>query len=195
MQAMTRQRPRLAAHHLRVSAMSALLARHLGLEEDVVRDIGRAGSLHDIGMTLLPDDLLDEEGLLGICEKELIHRHSAWAGEILELAHDPELVLAARVALQHHERWDGSGYPFGLAGEEICLAARIVAVCAVYDALRHPRPGKLPLDHQAAVGVLVRGDSQAKASAFDPAVRDMFVAHGRDFQRIAEDWSQLPLAA
>ncbi len=191
---MMMEHPRLAAHHQRVSAMSALLARRLGLRDAEISDIGRAGSLHDIGMTLLPGDLLDQEGLLSFNEKELIHRHSAWGSEIIELADEPDLALAAEVALQHHERWDGSGYPFGLAGEEICLAARIVAVCAVYDALRHPRRGKSPLGHEAAIGVIVHGDSQNGPSAFDPVVRDIFVKYGKDFERIADDWSQLPPA-
>lgn len=187
--------PRLAAHHRRVSAMSALLAAHLGLGEAQAAAVGRAGALHDIGMAVLPEELLEQHGLLSAKEKTLIHEHSAWGHEILELTQDPDLRLAARVALEHHERWDGSGYPHGLRGEEICLAARIVAICAVYDALRNPRPGRRPLGHAAALAVLRCGDAQSRATAFDPAVRKVFVAFQDDFRCIAEEVGHLALAA
>lgn len=187
--------PTLIAHHRRVSAMSALLARRLGLDETEAREIGRAGSLHDIGMALLPQDLLDRQSLLSVREKEMIHQHSAWGHDMLAMEEDPALSLAARVALEHHERWDGSGYPFGLKGEEICLAARIIAVCAVYDALRHPRRGKSALDHDGAIAVLCHGDDQSGPDAFDPRVREVFVRFGEDFRRIAENRDGIAMAA
>jgi putative two-component system response regulator len=180
--------PRLVAHHRRVGRMSAALARRSGCSETEALEIGRAGALHNIGMALLPPELVDQPGLLSTNEKELVHRHSRWGQEILDMAVEPGLKLAALVALQHHERWDGSGYPCGLAGGEICLGARIVAICAVYDALRHPRPGKAPLSHRAAVRVLCEGDAQSGARAFDPALRDVFVRFQDEFRLIAEGW-------
>lgn len=178
--------PRLSGHHRRVSAMSEALALRLGLEPEEAEAIGKAGGLHDIGMALLPDEMLDSGALLSGKEKELMHGHSAWGRDVLELTGDPSLALAARVAYEHHERWNGSGYPQGLKGEEICLAARVVAVCAVYDALRHPRPGKSARGHEAALDVLVNGDFESGPDAFDPEICAAFALHGAEFRRIAE---------
>jgi putative two-component system response regulator len=176
---------RLAAHHERVGLMSEALALRVGLGAREAGTIGRAGALHDIGMALLPQDMLDQPGPLSGNEKEQVHRHGLWGHQLLEMGGDPADALAAKVALQHHERWDGSGYPFGLAGEEICLAARIVAVCGVYDALRNPRPGQAPLDHDDALDVLRHGDARSRAAAFDPSVVAAFARHGPEFQAIA----------
>ena len=184
---------RLTAHHQRVSAMSQKLALHLGLTPAEAAEIGSAGSLHDIGMALLPDELLDHRGPLSMREKQLLNQHSSWGGSILDMAGG--LGLSAVVALQHHERWDGSGYPFGLAGEEICLAARIVAICAVYDALRNPRPGKAPLDHERAVRVLREGDDLSHAIAFDPAILETFERFGGEFRDIVDGDGGRALAA
>ena len=178
--------PRLAAYHERVGLMSEALALRLGLGAHEAWTIGRAGTLHDIGMALLPQDMLDQPRPFSVNEKEQVHRHSQWGHQLLEMAEGPAYALAAQVALQHHERWDGSGYPSGLAGEEICLAARIIAVCGVYDVLRHPRTGKAPLDHDAALNVLRHGDAQSRATAFDPEVVAAFVEYGAELRRLAE---------
>ena len=166
--------------------MSGLLARLAGLGEAEAAAIGEAGSRHDIGMTLLPDELMAQKGLISANERELIRKHSAWGSEMMRMVGEPALALSAQVALQHHERMDGSGYPAGLAGEEICVAARIVAICATYDALRHPRPGKAPHGHEAAMDVIRMGDEQSKAGSFDPGLRDRFAANDDAFRRIAE---------
>jgi len=178
--------PRLVAHHDRVGAMAAQLARRLGIAEPAALKIGRCGTLHDIGMSLVPPEIFDNPGRLSLNEKAVIHRHCRWGHDILAMDDDSDLALAALVALQHHERWDGSGYPQGLVGEEICLAARIVAICAVYDALRHPRPGKAPLCHARAIEVVCAGDCESRSTAFDPAVREVFVRFEDDFRRIAD---------
>jgi two-component system response regulator FixJ len=164
--------PRLTGHHRRVGRLCEALALRLGLDEDVAAKIGHAGTLHDIGMTLVPDEVLHEAGPISPNEKDMIQRHSRWGSELL--AYDPDLDMAARVAMQHHERWNGSGYPLGLAGEDISLEARIVAVCAVYDALRHPREGKRPLDEASALAVLRDGDAEMRAGGFDPVVLGAF---------------------
>jgi two-component system response regulator RpfG len=177
--------PRLAARFARVGRMSEALARRLGLDDAEARAIGRAGSLHDIGMAFLPEELVDQAGPLSVREKELVHHHGLCGQELLQMAGDPAYALAAMVALQHEERWDGSGRPAGLAGEEICLATRIVAVCAAYEALRHPRPGTVALGHRPALALLVRGHAQVRATAFDPRVVAAFVRHAPEFQAMA----------
>ena len=173
---------RLADHHRRVSRLSEALGLQLGMGAAEAAKIGRAGSLHDIGMMLVPEELLGQTGQLSANEKEIIHQHCLWGSELLRMVSDPELNLAAKVALQHHERFNGTGYPLGLVGEEICLAARIVAVCAVYDALRHPREGKSPLSEAAALDVLRNGDADVRAGGFDPVVLDAFAIMLREIE-------------
>jgi HD-GYP domain-containing protein (c-di-GMP phosphodiesterase class II) len=178
--------PPLAARLARVGLMSERLALRLGRDEAEAREIGRAGSLHDIGMAFVPEELLDKAGLLSVRERELVHRRASSGRQLLEMAGDRGCALAATVSLQHRERWDGAGEPLGLAGEEICLAARIVALCAAYEAARNPRPGREALDHDCALALLVENDGQGGAAAFDPALVAAFVRHGADFQGIAE---------
>jgi putative two-component system response regulator len=178
--------PPLAARLARVGRMSERLALRLGCAEAEAREIGRAGSLHDIGMAFVPEDLLDKAGLLSVRERELLHRRALSGRQLLEMAGDRGCTLAATVSLQHRERWDGAGEPLGLAGEEICLAARIVALCAAYEGLRNPRPGREALDHDRALFLLVEDDKQGGAAAFDPALVAAFVRHGAEFQGIAE---------
>lgn len=191
-QLQARPQSRHGAAFRRVGAMSRTLARRLGLDAGQADSIGRAGELRDIGLALVPGDLLDrDENKLSIREREILHQHSAWGHDIIDMTGDPDLALAAEVALQHHERWDGSGYPAGRKGEEIGLAARIVAICAVYDSLRHPGPGSAPLDHHAALKVLRTGDQRTSATAFDPAVRKAFFLYSEDFRRIAGDGPRL----
>ena len=165
--------PALARHHRRVGRSSERLARRLGLDGDAGRAIRDAGRLHDIGMTLVPPELIERPGSLDRTERELVRRHSHWGHELLSLTGDPALKVAAQVALEHHERWDGSGYPRGLKGTEISLAARIVAVCAVYDALRHPSARRKPVDHGGALSIL-REAGEGGGLLFDPEVVECF---------------------
>jgi putative two-component system response regulator len=178
--------PRLAARLARVGRMSEKLALRLGCAEAEAGEIGRAGALHDIGMAFVPEDLLDQTGLLSVRERELVHRGDLCGRELLEMAGDRGCALAATVALQYRERWDGGGEPLGLAGEEICLAARIVALCAAYEASRNARPGREALDHDRALALLVEDDAQGGAAAFDPVLVAAFMRHGQEFQGIAE---------
>jgi len=98
----------------------------------------------------------------------------------------PYLAMAARIARAHHERWDGGGYPDGLRGEAIPLAARIVSLCDAYDALRTSRPYRRPVDHGHAVEAILAGDGVTRPEQFDPALREAFRASGADFREIFE---------
>lgn len=167
--------PTLTQHHARVGKMSEQLARKLGLNDEVAQAIGMAGRLHDIGMTLVPQDLVERAGPLAPSERALIRRHTQWGHELLTLTGDPTLAVAAQVALEHHERWDGSGYPFGLKGDAISLAARIVAVCAFYDSLCHAVPHREALDPGAALA-LISVPAENGSPAFDPEVIAAFAA-------------------
>jgi len=127
-------------HTERVGIYAARLARALGLDETTVQTIRRAAPLHDLGKIGIPDYILLKPGPLTAEEAAVMRTHTTIGAQILSGSRVPTLVMAAEIALHHHERWDGTGYPHGLAGEDIPLAARIVAVADFYDALSHDRP-------------------------------------------------------
>jgi putative two-component system response regulator len=114
--------------------------------------------------------VLGHSHVLNPAARRVMERHTVLGASILAHARTPWMQLAATIALNHHERWDGSGYPAGLAGEDIPLAARLVAVADVYDALRSDRPYKDPLDHEAALALLFTGDDRIAPGQFDPQV-------------------------
>jgi putative two-component system response regulator len=129
-------------HAWRLGRTGALLAIELGLPEQEVELLRRAAPLHDIGKIGIPDAILLKPGKLTTEEFERIKTHTTIGAEILSGSNSPLLRMAERIAIAHHERWDGGGYPFGLSREEIPLPARIVAVADVFDALTHKRPYK-----------------------------------------------------
>jgi putative nucleotidyltransferase with HDIG domain len=140
-------------HSLSVSAMMINLARHLGLEEDMMRDIGMAGLLHDIGKLEVPIDVLNKPGRLTDEEFSIMKTHSERGHETLRRAGSvPEMALD--VCLHHHERIDGSGYPNRLNGDEMSLFSKMGSVCDVYDAMtsqRSYKPAWTPADAIAAM--------------------------------------------
>ena len=149
----------------RISALSAVLADGLGLGGQYSRSIEHAAQLHDIGNIGVPDAILHHAGPLSLAQRVLMQQHTVLGHEALQ-GGSGLLQLSAEIALGHHERWDGSGYPHGLAGERIPLSARIVAVADVLDALLSPRPYRQALPIRAALDHLL---GQAGLQ-FDPAV-------------------------
>ncbi len=128
-------------HSVAVCALMIALARKLGLSEELVHEAGIAGLLHDIGKAVVPDAILNKPGKLDEAEFELIRQHPQAGGEILIHSHSVS-ALAVDVCMHHHEKVDGSGYPFGLMNDQISLFARMGAVCDVYDAITSDRPYK-----------------------------------------------------
>jgi putative two-component system response regulator len=112
--------------------------------------------------------------------------HAALGANMLEGGDSPYLVMGREIALRHHERWDGSGYPGGLAGEAIPLAARLMCVADVYDALRSQRPYKAAIDHASSFRIIMRGDGRTSPSHFDPAVLAAFKASAERLRDIYE---------
>lgn len=159
-------------HPVRVGRIAALLAEHIGVEAPQRDMLQRAAVLHDIGKMALPEGVLGHSHVLDPAARRVMERHTSLGANILAHARAPWMQLAATIALNHHERWDGSGYPAGLAGGDIPLAARLVAVADVYDALRSDRPYKGPLDHDEALARLLEGDGRIAPSQFDPEVLD-----------------------
>jgi len=127
-------------HTRRVGRAAAFIARALGLAEDQIEEIRLAAPLHDIGKIAIPDRILLKKGKLSVEEFDLIKGHVNAGRKMLSGSRSPVLRIAEQIALTHHERWDGSGYPSGLEGTDIPLAGRIVAVADVFDALTHDRP-------------------------------------------------------
>jgi putative two-component system response regulator len=132
--------------------------------------IRRAAPLHDIGKIGIPDAILLKPGKLTGAEFATVKRHTTIGAKILSGSESSLLRLAERIALSHHERWDGNGYPHRLCGEQIALAGRIVAIADVFDALTHERPYKnaWPVDQAVAEVIAQRGRQ------FDPALVDAF---------------------
>jgi putative two-component system response regulator len=157
-------------HTERVAGIAALLAERLGLPERMVSLIRQAAPLHDIGKLAVSDSILLKPGKLTAEEFDAVKGHAAAGAAILAGSSSDVLCLGEEIALTHHEWWDGSGYPAGLAGDAIPLSGRIVAVADVFDALTHARPYKAAWDLADAIAEI----SRLRGTQFDPAVVNAF---------------------
>ena len=177
------------AHVQRISYYSRDLARTLGLDEAFLDAIFYASPMHDIGKIGIPDHVLLKPGGFTSAEWELMKTHAEKGAQILGQSKSPYLQMGAEIALNHHERWDGTGYPAGKQGEEIPLAARIMYICDIYDALRSRRPYKPALDHEQTVTIITEGDGRTLPAHFDPQVLAAFKATHASFQAIYETYT------
>lgn len=157
-------------HIIRMSAFAHRIALSAGLTQAEAAEIRDAAPLHDIGKIGIPDAILLKPGKLDPEEWKIMRRHAEIGGEILEGAISPQIALAREIAMTHHEKWDGSGYPRGLAGEAIPIAGRIVAIADVFDALTAERPYKKAWAIEDAVKLIADGAGQH----FDPALVEAF---------------------
>lgn len=174
-------------HILRVNEYSYFLARLLGQPTEWCDELRYSAALHDVGKMSVDSAVLKKRGPLDPAEREEMNRHAEYGWRILK--DHARLQLAAEIALNHHEKWDGTGYPNKLAGEAIPLSARIVQMADIYDALRSARPYKPAFSHEQTVGILTIGDNRiAPERDFDPRLREAFAAHHADFDRI---WREL----
>jgi putative two-component system response regulator len=158
-------------HNERIACYVRIVARELGLEEEVCEMISFASVLHDVGKIGIPDAILLKPGPLSPSERKIIERHTVLGAVLLDGTTHALGKLARLVALTHHERWDGSGYPQGLIGEAIPLEGRIVAVCDVYDALTSKRLYKSAWSSELAIAEITR----ASGESFDPEVVQAFL--------------------
>lgn len=158
-------------HTHRVGHMAARIGSELGMPPEQVNQLQEAALLHDIGKVGISDLILLKPGRLTPEEFQLMKQHSVIGARILESSQTALLQMAERIALSHHERWDGTGYPQGLSGANIPLEARIVSVCDVYDALTSDRPYKKAWTHEDALQEI---HSQS-GKMFDPAVVEAFL--------------------
>ena len=174
-------------HIVRIGYLSEALARILGEGPHFARLLRNAAPMHDVGKIGIPDQVLKKPGALTPDERLVMNRHPEIGAEILGRSRIPLFQLAAEVALCHHERWDGTGYPRGLAGEAIPLSARIVSVTDFCDALTMDRCYRPAFTTDDALDMLV----VQRGRAFDPRGVDAFIAHADELfalrARIDED--------
>ncbi len=188
-------RDRETGHHLdRINHYSTRLATALRQHPDFrdqittgfIQQLGMAAALHDIGKVGISDTILLKPGALTPDERATMQKHTIIGGECIagieqRLSGSQFLAMAREVALHHHERWDGSGYPFGIAGNDIPLAARIVALADVYDALAVTRVYKSAFPHNECVRII----SEESGNHFDPRMVEAFLKVASEFEKIA----------
>jgi len=177
-----------AAHIHRISYYSEALARKLGLPEEEVKLIKLASPMHDIGKIGIPDSILLKPGQLTPDEFEIMKQHTIMGARILAGSSSPLLSMAEEIAISHHEKYDSSGYPYGVMGENIPLVGRIVAIADVFDALLTPRVYKPAFDLDNTLTIMKEG----KGKHFDPNLVDAFFDILDEILTIKEDYSNHP---
>ncbi|MDD2925709.1 HD domain-containing phosphohydrolase [Rhodoferax sp.] len=176
-------------HHVRrISHFCRELARHLALGAEFSEMIFLASPMHDVGKIGIPDHVLLKPGQLSEQEWVIMRTHCVLGANILSNGSSPCIQMGCEIALNHHERWDGSGYPQGIGGKAIPLAARIMQICDVYDALRSRRPYKQPFEHPLTVKIISQGDGRVHPGHFDPEVLSCFVQQADLFAAIYEQY-------
>jgi putative two-component system response regulator len=173
-------------HITRVNKYSQRLSQELfnkqgyeRIDADFIDTIGFLASMHDVGKIGTPDDILNKEGPLSDWEWAVMQEHTKNGAFILSTYPNP---MAIEIALSHHERWNGSGYPFSLEGDMIPLSSRIVAIADVYDALRMKRSYKPAIEHEKAVTMMM----DSRGVQFDPVLLDAFYLISDDFKELYE---------
>jgi diguanylate cyclase (GGDEF)-like protein/PAS domain S-box-containing protein len=170
-------------HVARMGEITAFLGAKLGFDEGRVLLLRTAAPMHDVGKIATPDEILRKPGPLTVEEREEMERHTTFGHQILTDSKSELLQMAAAIALTHHERWDGNGYPRGLAGEEIPLEGRLAAVADVFDAILSPRcyrPAMLPRD---AIELIREG----RGTHFDPQIADLLLDNVEEILAFRED--------
>lgn len=158
-------------------------------------DIVKSAKLHDIGKVAVPDAILFKPARLTVAEFDVIKQHTVYGAQIIDSAMEELgetaqfLVIAREIILSHHEKWDGSGYPEGLAGEDIPLSARVMAIADVYDALISSRPYKEPCSHEESIGCILRD----AGTHFDPHLVELVRDVMEGFRSVAQRHQDAPL--
>ncbi len=174
-------------HVIRMSHYARLLGRAAGMDDMEADDLLHAAPMHDVGKIGIPDRILQKPGKLDSDEWAIMQTHAAIGAAIIGEHPDSSMLGVARqIALTHHEKWDGSGYPNQLAGADICLEGRIVAIADVFDALTSTRPYKRAWPVDDAVAYL----KEQRGRHFDPTLVDLFVEKMPAVNEIRERWEE-----
>lgn len=168
------------AHVRRMGRYAEILARHLGWGEEACQAIGQAAPMHDIGKIAVPDHILLKPGPLDAAEWDIMREHPRNGARIIGSSGSALMQMAARIALYHHEKWDGSGYPNGLARDAIPVEGRIVALADVYDALMSHRPYKEPWPLEQVIDYIL----QQSGVHFDPELVQHFLGSVDQFMEV-----------
>lgn len=194
--------PESGQHLARTSVYVRLIGEQLAMRSDLagyisaryLTDLAESAPLHDVGKIGIPDRILLKPGPLTKAEFQIMMTHAALGQKLLtmaqeEIGYSSFLTLAIQIAGYHHEHWDGSGYPYGEAGERIPLSARIMAVADVYDALRSDRPYKTAWPHRDSIHYI----ADRSGSQFDPKVVEAFLQRSLEFEAVSETRGSLEL--
>ncbi|ANQ53553.1 metal-dependent phosphohydrolase [Thermosipho sp. 1063] len=174
-------------HIYRVGKISGFIAEKLNLPMEKVKEIESFAPLHDIGKIFVSKKLIRKNGGLTYEEFEEMKKHTIYGAKLLD---DPYFETAKKIALYHHEKYNGKGYPFGLKGDEIPIEAQIVAIADVYDALRSPRPYKRGYTHEEVVKIILEGDGRTSPDDFNPKILEIFKKYHLEIKKIYDDLSQ-----
>ncbi len=177
------------AHVKRISYYSRDLARNMGMNEEFSDMIFFTSPMHDIGKIGIPDHILLKPSGLTPEEWAIMKGHTTIGAKMIGESKSPYVKMGAEIALNHHERWDGGGYPNGKRGEKIPLSARIMIVCDNYDALRSKRPYKPSFDHLKTLDIMTHGDGRTTPDYFDPAILKVFKHNHESFHDIFEKYN------
>jgi cyclic di-GMP phosphodiesterase len=191
MSALDYKEAEIHGHIRRVAQASALLAKAAHWPSDQVEDLRLASAMHDIGKIGLPDKLLNKDERFSASEFEQLKGHTLMGARIFEGSDLPMIQMARDIALSHHERWDGSGYPNQIAGRDIPAAARIVALVDVFDTLRHDPGLALPPQPEEILNTMKKG----RGTHFDPFLFDVFASRLPDFMAEKDDDPDWPAFA
>jgi len=169
------------------------------LKDERIELIKESAQLHDIGKVAIPDSILLKKGPLTHSELKVMRTHPILGAKVIErtekiLGNSSFLTLAREIVEFHHERWDGSGYPYGLKGEEIPLCAQIMSIADIYDALVSDRPYKPAFSHEKAVSCILEGDARTKPEHFSPQIIRGFIKSHEEFKKISEENTTFDIA-
>lgn len=175
------------SHIIRIGRYCHLLAEKLGLDKKLVKTIGYAAPMHDIGKIGIPDQIMLKPGKLTYAEFEIMKTHTTIGAKMLAGSNSDIIRCAQQIAISHHEKWNGKGYPQGHSGEKIPLTGRIVAIADMFDALISKRPYKAPYPLELVVKMI----KKEKGKQLDPHIAEAFLDHVDDMNQIREDVASL----
>lgn len=176
--------PETENHNRRVGLYSAILAKYLGWNDSEIETIKLAAPMHDVGKVGIPDRILLKPAKLDPEEWTIMKKHTAYGYNILQGSNSHLLKVAADVSINHHEKWNGKGYPIGKKGEEISLYGRLVAISDVFDALSSNRPYKKAWPLEKTISVI----KEERGEHFDPTLVDIFIEHIDEIVKILEEY-------